>query len=125
MFKYIDLSDEINGILNKIIEDTPDTEHLWKEEQLKVRKNCKTLKESSLTDENYIQGISDVLSSMQVLTSKMCIIAGRNICQSLLEYSKSMYLTFLLFLVNIKMNNCYIMSTVLFKKKGRHIYIVT
>ncbi|CAC5377436.1 unnamed protein product [Mytilus coruscus] len=88
--KCIELPDETIGILNKIIEDTPDTENLLKKD-CNVKENCKTLKtnSSSMTNEKRKEEISAVVSSIQVLTSKMCIIAGRNICQSLLEYPKS------------------------------------
>ncbi|XP_052100154.1 uncharacterized protein LOC127734357 isoform X2 [Mytilus californianus] len=89
--KCIDLSDKIIGILNKIIEDTPDTENLFEEDLEKIKENCETFKTnlSGMNKQTRKEKISAVVSSIQVLTSKMCIIAGRNICQSLLEYPKS------------------------------------
>ncbi|XP_071166748.1 transient receptor potential cation channel subfamily M member 1-like [Mytilus edulis] len=75
--------DEIIGILNKIIVDTPPTEIFSKKER-EFRENWKIL-----TNEKHKETISDELSIITVLTSKMCILASRNICQSLLEYPKS------------------------------------
>ncbi|CAC5398412.1 unnamed protein product [Mytilus coruscus] len=81
------IQDTINVILDKIVNKNPDNIKLWKDEP-EIIKDCEILKTfvNCSIDKNCINEISGFVSGIR--PSRMCIIAGRNICQSLLEYPK-------------------------------------
>lgn len=97
--------DAINVILDKVVNSEPKTLKLWKGDSEPIKK-CKSLKtivnEAGSTLTKCIQNRSELMCYIQIRTSRMCIQSGRNICLSLLEYPKSMYLIFLLFHVIVQ-----------------------
>lgn len=89
---------KIDETLQKIEDVFLNAVNLRKDE-IEIQSQCKNLK--ALEGERLETSIRALVSTIQRITCKMCVTAGRNICQSLLDYPKSMYLMYYFRIINI------------------------